>query len=1441
MKNNNKKYLMLLIFFVSILVMSIGYSAWIIINVKEDDSLPTYNYHQIIENAYKDQDKDYNKNSQGPDPTTNIDVDGLSFKYRKVGESTWTAGLPTNSGDYEIWIINSYDESSSTFGTDSIVINFTINKIDPILTTSDVDLFLSDIQGVDMKETIKNYYTYDGDGDLIDIVFDTQDGSQPTTTGEYIATISYNEGQNYNAISKEINISIINSVALDKTHISEISTVEYTGSQITPEPIVTVKGITLIKDQDYTLSYGTNLNVGGGSVTITAKGDNYTGSVTVPFTITWKVLTPQELAVNFNETYRTYEGIRDNQIITGLILKDSDEKEFAATSIANVKYMHDGNYGYGTLPEGSNYSTTTNVVGSTYYVSIELINNNYKLSQDYFILKYQTVNIGGAGYYTIEDAIASSTSGTISLYGSSSTDTSYLETSFTSLSSAYTPYNNGIKSFDVYKQMIVPYDANNTIPNANGTGVTDAGTCKGNVYSVLNIPNGITFNLKSGGSIIVSALLDYNMSKGTTFATTRGIIMNSGTINLESGSSLITYGYTKGTGTINMASGSSLTDCITIYDFPGGTAAVQVWNPLGDKHFPMKSWSMHHNSCKTVINAGSTYMSTTYMNLSGEVVLDDFNVIASSGNYLFKINSGKMIKTTTGADNGTGSAELVSITGSNQILGQKDVYYIEGEVFDGKLAVPIKILISTTLEANTDRIIGIGFMELHLKDKSNLTISQSSYAFLPGTYIEIEKGATMTIESNSKFAFIDSDELTNISFSCIDKTDAYIKVNGTLNVKGYISGDIRTSEEGAILNITGTPSTSFKLFTSSSNVGSFGYSATGLVYNSPIGYSSMYLSKTTYYSSGEAWCSTSSGTITYDSMGGSVIDSQTVTIINGTTIGYNLTDLPEPTRIGYTFEGWYFDKTYENSADDVQIYNSVTLYAKWSVLQFTITFDTDGGSTIPSITQNYGTTVTAPNDPSKDGFNFAGWDKEIPETMPAENITITAKWKSIEIVTYTITFISNGNTYQIIVDEAGVEITPPNDPSRTGYTFTGWDKEIPSTMPAENMTITATWQINQYTITFNTNGGSTINSITQDYGTAITAPVNPTRTGYTFAGWNQEIPTTMPAENITITAEWTIIYYTVTFNGNGGTVSGQSSFSIPYNTSFSDNGYSLPSASKSDGGIIADRLKGWYTKTSGGTKFTTSTIVTSDITLYAQWENECIVEGTLITMADGTKKPVEELKTGDQVLVFNHETGMLDISILQSLIHNNDSKINVNVINLYFSNGTELRIVGAHGLFDLNELKYVFIDEQNVNNYIGHRFYATYLVDNQIIEESVILEDYKITNENVRVYSPITVYYLNCISNDMLSMTTNHFDNQDALVNVFEYDDDLSYKKDLMQMDIEQYGLFSYEELSEYMSYEEYTYSSIKYAKISIGKGYTTFEELLIILKEFRQEVEENS
>ncbi|MFA7672623.1 MAG: InlB B-repeat-containing protein [Clostridia bacterium] len=261
--------------------------------------------------------------------------------------------------------------------------------------------------------------------------------------------------------------------------------------------------------------------------------------------------------------------------------------------------------------------------------------------------------------------------------------------------------------------------------------------------------------------------------------------------------------------------------------------------------------------------------------------------------------------------------------------------------------------------------------------------------------------------------------------------------------------------------------------------------------------------------------------ITFDSTGGTSVSA--ITQDYGTTI----TAPGNPTKTGYTFAGW------SPALPGTMPGENTTHTAQWTVNQYTITFDSAGGSNVTSITQDYGTAITAPANPTKTGYTFAGWSPALPGTVPAENKTHTAQWT---INQYTITFDStSGTAVDPMTQDYGTTITAPGNPTKTGYTFAGWSPALPGTMPGENTTHTAQWTVNQYTMTFDTAGGTVVAPVTQDYGTVLTASVNPTKTGYTFAGWSPALPGTMPAENKTHTAQWTINQYTITFDSNGGT------------------------------------------------------------------------------------------------------------------------------------------------------------------------------------------------------------------------------------------------------------------------------------------------------------------
>ena len=234
----------------------------------------------------------------------------------------------------------------------------------------------------------------------------------------------------------------------------------------------------------------------------------------------------------------------------------------------------------------------------------------------------------------------------------------------------------------------------------------------------------------------------------------------------------------------------------------------------------------------------------------------------------------------------------------------------------------------------------------------------------------------------------------------------------------------------------------------------------------------------------------------------------------------------------------------------------VTLNATFSAIAYTLNYELAGGSVASANPATY-TIETADftlNNPTKTGYDFTGWKlngegEAMTEVIIAKgstgNKTYTATWTPI---VYNIDLTLDGgeaeNPSTYTIESAAITL---NNPTKTGHTFKGWKKNgegdalMEVTIAAGStghLAYTATWQVNQYTITFNSNGGTAIDAIKQNYGTTVTPPAAPTKTGYTFAGWDKDIPTNIPAENVTITATWTPVNYTISYDLDGGNVDG---------------------------------------------------------------------------------------------------------------------------------------------------------------------------------------------------------------------------------------------------------------------------------------------------------------
>lgn len=364
----------------------------------------------------------------------------------------------------------------------------------------------------------------------------------------------------------------------------------------------------------------------------------------------------------------------------------------------------------------------------------------------------------------------------------------------------------------------------------------------------------------------------------------------------------------------------------------------------------------------------------------------------------------------------------------------------------------------------------------------------------------------------------------------------------------------------------------------------------------------------------------------------------------------------------------------------------------------------------------------------------------------------------------------------------------------------------------------------EYTVTYDANGGSVSpGSQTVEAGDFVTLPT-PTREGYTFKGWSDGTTTYAAGANytidgnVTLTAQWQRIQYTVTYDANGGSVS-------PTNATVDAGGsVALPTPTRN-----SYSFDGWYTAASGGTKIGdggASYTPTANITLYAQWDS-CVTADTLITLADGSRVRVDSLKGDELLLVWNLETGRYDNAPI--VFVDSESEEEFEIIHLYFSDGSEVKVISEHGFFDLDLGKYVYIDAANYADYIGHAFVAEDSIVNNTWRE-VTLDKVVIEKELTTAWSPVTFEHLCYVTNGVLSMPGGI----SGLFNIFEVDTSkMRYDGEQMQKDIETYGLFTFEDFDGIIPEIAFEAFNGDWLKVAIGKNLLTWEEIVYLAERY--------
>ena len=552
----------------------------------------------------------------------------------------------------------------------------------------------------------------------------------------------------------------------------------------------------------------------------------------------------------------------------------------------------------------------------------------------------------------------------------------------------------------------------------------------------------------------------------------------------------------------------------------------------------------------------------------------------------------------------------------------------------------------------------------------------------------------------------------------------------------------------------------------------------------------------------------------------------------------------------YRFEGWFVENAeggydaYTKGTSKLSTYatddGAVTLLAKWVEKEYKVTFNVDGGQAVGPYWINSGSVALPTN--SRKGFAFLGWydaasdgNKVDDAYTPSADVTLYARWQG-----YTVTYMDGETTIGSATynGEALTLLTP----TKTDYRFLGWydaasggskvaDAGVSYT-PSDDVTLYAHWQwAPKYTVTYNANGG-TCSTTSQTYeGTALKLPT-PTKEGYKFLGWYtaasggipiEQNPYT-PTENITLYAQWEINSYTITVTTNnatvkvnGTTVSNNDTVSIQYGAQVTVEVTYSKNYNRST------TIKG-----ADGTTYTSPfDMPAQNVTISASSSSTCIAEGTLITLADGTQKPIEELTYTDRILAWNLFTGRFqETSASYIVFHGREL---YRVVSLIFSDGTVVDIIGEHGFFDENLNKFVFMGEDNVESYIGHRF----VKQNGESYSTVTLENYTVTEKIVGSYSLASIACNNVMANGMFSLTPVQGIDSENFFNFLQVGSNMKYDEEALQKDIDTYGLFVYEDLSAYMTEEEFAafeYSNGCYLKIAVEKGYITLEELLAML-----------
>lgn len=784
------------------------------------------------------------------------------------------------------------------------------------------------------------------------------------------------------------------------------------------------------------------INKGVYTAKVTISNDNYklSGSPSTPFTISplkiaFDGIIERDyksggIALNkelFKGKFKIAETIADASSVD-LSTVHNDIIGGTAKNFINNEDTSKPENGFYSYAFGKNITA-----GTTYLISNITLDStsNFNLTKTEVYLKYKTAKIGDV-YYTIEDAINSNVTGDIILASNSSGTDTYVISAFTSLN-----YYNG-KSFTCSKNIIVPHADGATTFENQKTGQTGN---VGSVLIIPNGVS-LTMNSSSLNILAVisqnnttntctSAKRGVVMNQGTL------TVKNQIKSGKEIIPNILAYGYLKGNGNVNVENGATVTDLFHLYDFKGGVITYGIHKNTKE-YMPINSYSIHNISCNVRVNTGCVYNTYYEITMGGEWFGGIIPVVSTADSAaLFKLSSGYIEKRAIPAESATWKNKkdstgitygesLDKIKGSNQLAGQKEDIRICGTAVDGsiKITVTLKKILSVDMETGTNNPLPVPYMDIRVCNGGDLSLVNSSYKFMPGSSLTVDAGGKLTLSANAKLVLYSVEDcsvleapvtykksdgtITSYPYSfitryCIDKVDAYLLINSNnVTLNGGISGKIISEKSGVKLEIKKDsaditvldvvhdgatqlwPTNFYYADVTTRNASSARpMKPCGNIIKSYSTAEESFFSAGTYYStkigSDYVWFK-NSATITYHTNGGTLNGTsgnttQNITLPSG---GYISSNLPEPTRPYYKFNGWYYDSALTKKA--TAIFASCDLYAGWRPIQYTIKYnlpyDECGTLVNGSLSGTEVKTLTTPPQTiTVDGteYTFSGW------------------------------------------------------------------------------------------------------------------------------------------------------------------------------------------------------------------------------------------------------------------------------------------------------------------------------------------------------------------------------------------------------------------------------------------------------------------------------------